>query len=109
MSEDLVTWLRAQIDEDERVACAAVGAPSDPGTIQDLPSSGPWSDFDTRFDPARVLAEVEAKRRILDEHDPSHDPCDAHDAALRTITCDTVRLLALPYADREGWREEWRV
>lgn len=63
------------------------------------------------FDPARVLAECESKRRIIAEHGANKyrvDPCDAHDARLETIPCATLRLLALPYADRQGFREEWR-
>lgn len=56
-----------------------------------------------RHDPARVLREVEAKRRIVDDfthwqpHDPGFD-------ALEPV----VRLLALPYADHEDFREEWK-
>jgi uncharacterized protein DUF6221 len=60
-----------------------------------------------RHDPARILREVEAKRRIIIEHHPV-DPCDAHDVALGTISCDTLRLLALPYADHPDYDERWR-
>lgn len=58
--------------------------------------------------PARVLAECEAKRRIVEEHGGGADPCDAHDASFETIPCDTLRALALPYADHSDFREEWR-
>ena len=61
-----------------------------------------------RWDPARVLAEVDAKRRILAEHDIAHDPCDAHDADNYSIDCDTVRLLALPHASHPEYRQEWK-
>lgn len=63
-----------------------------------------------RWDPAHVLAEVGAKRRILDEF-------EAADAAAEFPNLDggraeglgrAVRLLALSYADRPGYREEWR-
>lgn len=74
-----------------------------------------------RWDPARVLAEVEAKRRILDEHQPVHgyDPngpvCSTcgepgnlgDETAVVRWPCPTVRLLALPYADRAGYQAEW--
>lgn len=48
------------------------------------------------WNPDRVLAECEAKREILD-------------VTRGTYSSDLVRrLLALPYADRPGYREEWR-
>lgn len=79
------------------------------------------------WDPARVLAEVEAKRRILDLHAPLADykgrvqceycaglchsrsglGCD--DPADAMYPCETVVLLAQPYAGHDGWREEWRA
>ena len=65
-----------------------------------------------RHDPARVLADCEAKRRIVEElalpyiaerrrlmnGQPSWE--DEHP--------DLLRLLALPYADHPDYREEWR-
>lgn len=62
-------------------------------------------------DSARVLAECEAKCRIVAEHavTPTHgDPCDAHNASYETIPCDTLLLLAAPYADHPDYRPEWR-
>jgi hypothetical protein len=121
--DDLVTWLRAQLDEDEQIAREA----ADEGdgqwrlaTYQDGTTTAWHGEVEVmtsldgtdavhirNWDPARVLAEVDAKRRILDEHLPGTDPCDAHDASLRTIECNTLRFLALPYADRPGYRPEW--
>lgn len=69
-----------------------------------------------RWDPARVLAEVEAKRRILDLHEQAVP--DGHDQqgyrfacehCSQTTPCPTLCLLAQPYAGRDGWREEWRA
>ncbi|MEV5940656.1 DUF6221 family protein [Streptomyces sp. NPDC051994] len=59
-----------------------------------------------RHNPARVLAEVEAKRRILD----GIAGADAEGAYITaTFTAmDVLRLLALPYAGHPGYREEWR-
>jgi len=61
------------------------------------------------------LAEVDAKRRIIDLHDDVSGGCrtcmdaelsnDGPDAA--AWPCPTLRLLALPYADHPGYREEW--
>jgi hypothetical protein len=75
-----------------------------------------------RHDPARVLAEVEAKRRIVesaaeimdrgafpegvsDGRDPDEVESDEGLAALAEYH---LRLLALPYADHPDYREEWR-
>jgi len=61
-------------------------------------------------DPARVLAECEAKRQIVALHksEPGQHPdfC-GHD--LRELPCPTLRLLALPYADHPDYLPEWRV
>lgn len=50
-----------------------------------------------RHDPARVLAECEAKRRIV-------ELCDGFDEQGREVR----QLLALPYADHPDYREEWK-
>ncbi|MGE5829742.1 MAG: DUF6221 family protein [Micromonosporaceae bacterium] len=84
-----------------------------------------------RWHPPRALAEVEAARRILDLHSIqveliSQFPFDpytgvqlppSYNVSCRvcgwatidpTSACDTVRLLAAPYADQPGYREEWK-
>ncbi|MEV6803151.1 DUF6221 family protein [Streptomyces sp. NPDC051132] len=68
------------------------------------------------WDPRRALREIDAKRQLLDLHAPGEmehvdgDVCMTCD--LREpepfYPCKTLRLLALPYADRPGYREEWR-
>jgi hypothetical protein len=71
-----------------------------------------------RHDPARVLREVEAKRRIIDEFViarakfkrviPGND-FEAGERAARFHSMHlAVRLLALPYSGRPGYREEWK-
>ena len=65
------------------------------------------------FDPARVLREVEAKRRILDDYERAFEdrklhPGDLALAGARLALHGVVKLLALPYSDRPGYREEWR-
>jgi hypothetical protein len=89
---DLITWLRAQLDEDERVA-RAFAARLDAHL------------FETGWGPARVLAEVDAKRRILDLMMPGRP---VYPGAYGQAYRDVLRLLALPYADRDGYRDEWR-
>lgn len=67
-----------------------------------------------RHDPARVLAEVGAKRRIVERHfldpgTPSHPMdragcawCDDH------WPCEDLADIALPYADHPDYRQEWK-
>lgn len=71
-----------------------------------------------RWDPVRVLAECEAKRRVVELHKPYRRihgvGCEACLQPRRLPPdapgwpCDTLRLLALPYADRPGYRAEWK-
>ncbi|MEU1787145.1 DUF6221 family protein [Streptomyces sparsogenes] len=65
-----------------------------------------------RHDPARVLAEVEAKRRILEHHAKLHQYAEEQrqqEYALAAGAGDVVlKLLALPYVDHPRYREEWR-
>jgi hypothetical protein len=76
------------------------------------------------FDPARVLAECLAKRQIIQDHKVipiwPHGTVGAKNYTgykLVCASCDnrmavpcwTLKWLALPYADRPGYREEWRV
>jgi hypothetical protein len=62
----------------------------------------------TRWDPARVLAECDAKRRIVedlqDELANQHDP----EPTTLQLADRTLRALALPYADHPDYREEWK-
>lgn len=54
-----------------------------------------------RHDPARVLRDVEAKRRIIALWERS-EFCE------RIALDDVLDLLALPYADHPNFRQEWR-
>ncbi|MFD3756318.1 DUF6221 family protein [Streptomyces sp. NPDC058622] len=65
------------------------------------------ADHLARHDPARVTAEVEAERAVVDAYDRS----SAHDgeaAACRDGLRTTVLLLAPAYADHVDYREAWR-
>lgn len=144
--ESLVEWLSARLDEDERDAlCATFCDPEDSASGDftewhvDAPNpkwpvavnvangtaivaagyNGAYEHI-ARWDPARVLAEVAAKRDILDVHHNMNDGdcavCVRGEWGYPTNggsipapwPCMTIKLLALPYAGRDGWREEWR-
>jgi hypothetical protein len=90
-------------------------------------AGGRWGDeasvFETtedaihiaRHDPARVLREVERDRRILELHAPGETEYVDGDVCMTCEVkgegphhpCQTLRLLALPYADHPHYREEW--
>ncbi|MFJ8844336.1 DUF6221 family protein [Streptomyces cyaneofuscatus] len=72
-----------------------------------------------RHDPARVLREVEAKRRIMECHEPwaagngdtvcgrcGREHIDGRPGG--HFPCQTLRLLALPYAGHSDYRDDWR-
>ncbi|HZX39508.1 MAG TPA: DUF6221 family protein [Streptomyces sp.] len=126
--EDLVEWLRAQLDDDERAASAATPGPwvtngiavwrrpddswdfrsemdrnrnQVPFVMVNPGQTVEWLNAEhvACWDPKRALDEVHAKRRIIDE-------------AVRLARYDGefqfLELLALPYADRPGYDERWR-
>ncbi|MFF4412134.1 DUF6221 family protein [Streptosporangium sp. NPDC001559] len=121
MSGDLIAFLKARLDEDEQAA--DIGAqlhedePADPsyaGGIVNLEDAG-WepgaarrfNDYVTRFDPARVLHEVEAKRSIIAELWDEKDDFPTTWTASGTASA-VLRRLALPYADHPDYRQEWQ-
>jgi hypothetical protein len=152
MMDDLIAFLRAQLDarereldEDYEVARLVLGVNAMADVINGEPAprwvrpegtSEIWdtkgipivkhtwareSDHIIRWDPARVLAkvateraEVDAKRRILDEVGKERDqlersgyrPTDVSPALARLHR--VARFLALPYADKLGYQEDWR-
>lgn len=109
--DELTRWLGEQLDEDERIARAAKPGPwhEDGGVVYATHPTDEVVDYSesaehiARHDPARVLREIEAKRRILGRVN-SHATIMGWDE----IHGDLLRSLALPYADRPGFREEWR-
>lgn len=65
------------------------------------------------WDPARVLADVEAKRSIIAEHPWRREPDWPSGRQCRQCgteyPCTTVRLLALPYRDHPDYQQEWTL
>lgn len=107
--DDLLKWLREQIDEDERVAQAAPTVLDygewpfwvDVDDHQDHEATGRYRDH---FKPSRALREVEANRRTIDE---SARTLEFEDYGY-TLAEFVLKALALPYVNRPGYREEWR-
>lgn len=104
---DLIVWLRVQIDADEVWARQAL-SPSQPIDHRIVGVSEAVVAGLAR----RMLIEVEAKRRIVALADKTwawgQGSAGATAGYASLVVADTIRLLALPYADREGYREEWR-
>lgn len=139
---ELVEFLRARLDEDEEVAGIMPADsrawsyhpdeqhPNYSGKIPEIFAEAcntqtpgfilfEAAPHIARHDPARVLRDVAAKRRILEAHDSdgAHECVDGPefgDWSLRSphigweVNCLTLRLLALPYDQHEDYRDEWR-
>lgn len=139
--DDLVAFLKARLDEDEKLARAAAELcgchPATPHWEFDDSDEGdggriliidhPHPNVDrlriekrwnrtysdqfmarhiARHDPARVLAEVKAKRLIVDRCEYQLRTYVGVPTAVATEWL-TLRLLALPYADHPDYRADW--
>ncbi|WP_354643876.1 DUF6221 family protein [Kitasatospora camelliae] len=156
MTSDLAAFLRARLDEDQKLAFEAGNGGHDHwifnpeltwnsgnGPRQAVvrfngsalgyvaaadPVYGKYGEWNAKhiacWDPARVLAEIEAKRRIIDAHpittstiNPGYgktgagfgcEVCHDWDGATEGYGyCQTLRLIALPYAEHPDYRQEW--
>jgi hypothetical protein len=125
--DDLVTWLLEQIAKDERAADemrSNADSMSDCGEAHDesIELLGGWT-----FDADRLLADCDAKRKLLalHEHKPgaARNPYSEESATFGCVSChfdhdyeenynagwcEHVRIIALAFAHRDGYREEWR-
>lgn len=127
---DLVEFLRARLDEDEdRAKRAAFGwGPEwrhERDDVEDWSvvhasgkldmigcEDGDVTEHIAHWDPARVLAEVAAKRAIVDAYVlrdqqgqmPGGEVIGYHATGVRTA----LRHLGAVYADHPDYREEWR-
>lgn len=151
---DLVEFIKARLDDDERAATAATPGPwrYDPGkqwfsienkmlrdaaaragvqgeefvgaglpdaTIgvaatgpADHPQSMADAAFIARHDPARVLREVEARRRLVEQcvitgPDLSFIGSEFHPGDDTELSAFTLALLALPYVDHPDYDATW--
>lgn len=137
MSE-LVEFLRARLAEDEQVAKDATPGPwwddtpegawgespdavvaAGTGMVAKLPVSergGLNALHIERHDPARVLAEVEAKRKLIERYERAvrvggSSPSDfmrGQDDGYEQACLDAIRDAAEVYADHPDYRDEWR-
>ncbi|MEV7358190.1 DUF6221 family protein [Kitasatospora sp. NPDC091276] len=137
MNTDLIAFIRARLDEDEREALAVLWAGSGNRLDWTLVASATIeigtetigtddrnvASHIARHDPARVMAEVDAKRRLLDLHGPltlrggagarcfdtttACRSCEPPQFPEHAYPCATLRLLALPYADHPDYRPAW--
>ncbi|MDN3056896.1 DUF6221 family protein [Streptomyces sp. SRF1] len=135
--DELVRWLGEQLDVDEQVALDTFDIGARAGIRRGAPvprwvyeadgairaEAGTahvrftWPDSAAHIvqhDPARVLREINAKRQILAEYEQAArysgttwGQSNVHQARARALG-KVVRLHALVYADRPGYREEWR-
>lgn len=83
---DLAEFLLARIAEDEQRAERSYGEP-------------PWHS--RGWSPQRVLAECDAKRRIVEMRQRNH-------TVITAGLQEAMAFLALPYADHPDYREEFR-
>ncbi|URN11388.1 DUF6221 family protein [Streptomyces radiopugnans] len=143
---ELIEFLTARLDEDEQVARATVWDGSGNQPDWSLPASATVdvggdefyagdrtiADHIDRHDPARVLREVEAKRRIVEEHGIVHRdigwlkdggeeydetpvcgtcvPKNSHFQRREDVPegpCGTVRALAAVYAEHPDFDPAW--
>jgi hypothetical protein len=120
---DIVEFLRARLDEDEAIAEAGRLSLGDDGSAEVVeweqpygsnvwlpdgntlvaggeygqPLAEPVGRHIARHDPARVLREVAAKRELL-----------VWSEAMAPSMGQTLQeLLAAPYSDHPGYRQEW--
>jgi hypothetical protein len=70
--------------------------------------------FVTRFDPARIIAEATAKRRIVIEHEERNGRCRVCASQYKgewarfVSPCWTLIDLAVIYSDHPDYKNEWR-
>lgn len=135
MTDELIAFLRARLAEDEQTARDAGGVPWEgtdnaqwihvrPEAIRNetwrLGHLGHVATVEhnhdrshiLRYDPARVLRDVEAKRRIIDAAvatwNNSCDPTDEFWVGLAPMMKSMLKHLATVWSDHPDFDEGWR-
>ncbi|MFF1416541.1 DUF6221 family protein [Streptomyces sp. NPDC058280] len=138
--DDLVEFLRARYDEDAEAARKAAeghgGTPAwrpevladpdypaqpvlhigDRTILAGLPGDEDPFRADelvhiARHDPARILREIDAKRRALDHYEEFRGFAKGGTAPFRLAAgavAMQIQIMALPYGDHPDYREDWR-
>jgi len=108
MSDDMVQFLRTRLDEEQREAETALKRTTTTRRmiqgqwVEDTVQPPEWRR--SAWPPARVLAEVDAKRKRLKQiEDAINAGHDSYDLAATLLP-----LELLPYADHPDYRDEWR-
>ncbi len=135
MTADLVEFLNARYDEAEAAAkaCAEVYPPpwdlSDRGYVarvradeprfwvvaelEQHPSIDGWLgdrlDHIARNNPAYVLADIAAKRRIVEYDRSRRHGLDWDDGEGDEVLTVVLRMLASVYSDHEDYQSEWKA
>lgn len=109
---DFSQWLLAQIDDLRAEAQSAADATTDDYRVNDLGKL--------------LLAEIDAKRQTVELHHPDSGGWDGTDKRCQECggydlvagygargyrtswPCKTLKLLALPFVERDGHLKEWR-
>jgi hypothetical protein len=134
---DLIAFISARLDEDEQMARAAtygvwvvgptfgardnrvyvkpegfgidtIGTCVIAGQVSNTPEFRANAQHIARHDPARVLREVEAKRRLVFQFEHRGNAVrGAIQPSTGGVWDDLLRLLALPYADHPDFQAGW--
>lgn len=122
--DDLVHFLRTCLDEERAAAETALKRTTTTRRmiggemVEDTIQPPEWRR--SAWSPQRVLAELDAKLRVLELHTPIDDRYSLTQLVCRICNdgglpvepaswpCLTLRLLALPHADHPAYREDWR-
>lgn len=106
----LVRWLTAQLDVD-RAEAEKLADGDDYGldaSAMRWEETGEWNGYPyLRISKARVLREIEAQREVLRQHQRLIDISSDDPSGLTAMEA-VIRSLAAVYADRPGYRKDWR-
>lgn len=132
--DDLIAWFRSVLDDEEKAARAAAvrgerwqplgPASSEPAerrtwvvastaTAASVPAAPGGGESAiaahiARHDPAAVLADVEAKRALLDVYEKrSAEPGGPHREAMVSTLGIAIEALASAYRHTPGWQDSW--
>jgi hypothetical protein len=125
---ELVDFLRARLDEDEALAMEAPPGPwhignavdpTQPCNVHTFPGARLVADdlnwlvaeHIARYNPARVLREIEAKREALAHYERIRQHARQGEEVYvlaEGAVAKQIAIMATAYSDRPGYREDWR-